>query len=321
MKHVKTHKPPFASVRITRRAYLQVLVLAIALYVFVPQLDEFGHSLQLLPQIRLVWLLAAAGVLTVSFAAAAMVYQLLSTEKLRFFTTFLVQLASSFTNRLLPAGLGAMSLNERYLHRQGHKHSHAMAVITANQLLGFMSLCFLILLLAVFGRLPTGNFVAVHIEAWYIAAAVCAAAVLLTLLKVVSPKIRAAIISFLRENYRSIRFFLSRPGQFLGAFMWAMAITVCYATCLYLALRSCGVMLAYPKVLLVYIGGSAIGAVAPTPGGLGAVEAALVAGLTSFGIDSSQALLVTLAYRLVTFWLPILPGYITFRYLLARQQL
>jgi len=312
---------PFASVRITRRAYLQVLVLAVALYVFVPQLSEFGHSLQLLPQIRLGWLLAAAGVFVLTFAVAAMVYQALSTERLRFGTTYLVQLASAFTNRLLPAGLGAMSLNERYLHRQGHKHSHATAIIAANQALGFASLCTLVVLLAVFGRLPTSNFVAFHLEVWYVAAAICAVAAGWSLLKVFSPRIRQTLVNFLRDNYRSLRFFLSRPWQFISAFAWALAITVSYAICLYLVLRSCGVALAFPKVLLVYIGGSAISAVAPTPGGLGAVEAALVAGLTSFGVESSQALLVTLTYRLVTFWLPIIPGYLTFRYLLAQRQL
>jgi uncharacterized protein (TIRG00374 family) len=289
--------------------------------VFVPQLDEFGHGLQLLPRVSLVWLVSAAGMLTLTFAPAAMVYLTLSTEPLRFGRTYLVQLASAFTNRLLPAGLGAMSLNERYLHRQGHKHSHATAIIAANQALGFGSLCLLILVLAVVGRLPTGNFVALHIEAWYIAAAICLAAAGMTLLKVFSSRIRGVVWDFLRSNYRSIRFFASRPRQLVGAFGWAAAITLSYAICLFMVLRSCGIDLEFPKVLLIYIGGSAIGAIAPTPGGLGAVEAALVAGLTSFGVDSSQALLATLTYRLITFWLPIIPGYLTFRHLVAHRQL
>ena len=46
----------------------------------------------------------------------------------------------------------------------------------------------------------------------------------------------------------------------------------------------------------------------PTPGGLGAIEAALVAGLTGVGMDPAIAVAAVLSYRLATYWLPILPG-------------
>ena len=47
-------------------------------------------------------------------------------------------------------------------------------------------------------------------------------------------------------------------------------------------------------------------------GGLGAMEAALVAGLTGFGVDSGIAVAAVLSYRLVTYLLPILPGWLSF---------
>jgi glycosyltransferase 2 family protein len=72
-------------------------------------------------------------------------------------------------------------------------------------------------------------------------------------------------------------------------------------------------------VAVVYLGGSALAAAAPTPGGLGAMEAALVAGLTAFGLASGPAIIGVLAFRLVTFWLPILPGWLAFRSLRRTQ--
>ena len=57
---------------------------------------------------------------------------------------------------------------------------------------------------------------------------------------------------------------------------------------------------------------SLIAAAAPTPGGLGALEAALVAGFTGVGMESGVAVAAVLSYRLVTYWLPILPGWISF---------
>ncbi len=61
---------------------------------------------------------------------------------------------------------------------------------------------------------------------------------------------------------------------------------------------------------MVYLAGATIGQAAPTPGGLGAVEAALAAGLTAAGLDAGTAVSAVLLYRLITFWLPTVPGYL-----------
>ena len=63
-------------------------------------------------------------------------------------------------------------------------------------------------------------------------------------------------------------------------------------------------------VLVVYLVAATIAAIAPTPGGLGAMEAALVAGLTRLAIPGGQAVAATLAFRLATFWLPLAVGFI-----------
>ena len=52
-----------------------------------------------------------------------------------------------------------------------------------------------------------------------------------------------------------------------------------------------------------------VSSVAPTPGGIGAVEAALIAGLTTVGVQSEVAVPAVFMFRIVTFWLPILPGW------------
>ncbi|MCU1617015.1 MAG: serine/threonine protein kinase, partial [Frankiales bacterium] len=50
-------------------------------------------------------------------------------------------------------------------------------------------------------------------------------------------------------------------------------------------------------------------------GGLGAVEGALVAGLTAIGIPTPTAIAATLVARVLTFWLPVVPGIVAFRLL------
>ena len=60
---------------------------------------------------------------------------------------------------------------------------------------------------------------------------------------------------------------------------------------------------------------SFIAAASPTPGGLGAIEAATIAGLTGIGISSGPAVSAVLVYRLATYWLPVLPGWYSWRVL------
>jgi uncharacterized protein (TIRG00374 family) len=61
-------------------------------------------------------------------------------------------------------------------------------------------------------------------------------------------------------------------------------------------------------VLLAYVAAVVLGMIPITPGGLGFVEAGLAGMLVLAGVPASQATLATLAYRLVSYWLPILAG-------------
>ena len=71
-------------------------------------------------------------------------------------------------------------------------------------------------------------------------------------------------------------------------------------------------------ISFVYLAGSTLGQAAPTPGGLGVVEAAIAAGLTAAGLNPAVAVSATLLFRLVTFWLPTVPGWFAFRNLTAK---
>jgi uncharacterized protein (TIRG00374 family) len=68
-------------------------------------------------------------------------------------------------------------------------------------------------------------------------------------------------------------------------------------------------------VITVFVVGQTLGHVAPIPGGLGPTEALMVAGLTALGVAPTVAVASVLANRLLTYWLPVLPGIAMFRYL------
>jgi uncharacterized protein (TIRG00374 family) len=91
--------------------------------------------------------------------------------------------------------------------------------------------------------------------------------------------------------------------------------------CLLAALRATG---ASPRPSLVLLAYSAAGIVALfplTPGGLGIVEASLSGLLILAGVQPAYAFLATLAYRIASYWLPLLagpPAYLLFRHRYGR---
>ncbi|MGI4895922.1 MAG: lysylphosphatidylglycerol synthase domain-containing protein, partial [Janthinobacterium lividum] len=58
-------------------------------------------------------------------------------------------------------------------------------------------------------------------------------------------------------------------------------------------------------LVLVVVGSSAVTAAVPIPGGIGASEASLVAGLVAAGVEPSAALSAALLHRFLTFWVRV----------------
>ena len=83
-------------------------------------------------------------------------------------------------------------------------------------------------------------------------------------------------------------------------------------TALLIALAAVGAEPRASVVLLAYVVAAFLGMIPITPGGLGFVEAGLVGTLGLAGIGTDQALLATLVYRLVSYWLPMPAGAIAY---------
>ncbi|NUS50394.1 MAG: flippase-like domain-containing protein, partial [Nocardioidaceae bacterium] len=62
------------------------------------------------------------------------------------------------------------------------------------------------------------------------------------------------------------------------------------------------------EVLLAYVVAMALAMVPVTPGGLGFVETGLTGALVLAGVGANGAVVATLLYRLMSFWLPIPVG-------------
>lgn len=104
---------------------------------------------------------------------------------------------------------------------------------------------------------------------------------------------------------------------FGGAFVMIMSSI----SALWFSLEAFGGGFPYVGVALVFLAGQALRQAAPTPGGIGATEAAMIAAMTALGLDTSGAVPTVFLYRIATFWLPIVPGVFALRKLEADDAL
>jgi uncharacterized protein (TIRG00374 family) len=91
--------------------------------------------------------------------------------------------------------------------------------------------------------------------------------------------------------------------------------------CLLAALRATGADPRPSLVLLAYAAAGIIALFPLSPGGLGIVEASLSGLLILAGVHPAYAVLATLAYRIASYWLPLLagpPAYLMFRHRYGR---
>lgn len=297
---------PQPHLRPGRRQLLILLLAAVGLYVIIPQLGSFRNSLSALSDANWNYIVLAVLFTALSYVAAAGNYCLLAWQRLSYVRTLLVQIAGMFVNRLLPAGIGGIGVNYLYLHKSGHSGTRAASVVAANNLLGIIgNLSLVIVLLALFhnqlpdlklwpfsGTRPVLLIVLVIIAAWII------------LYRIYGQRLVQKFKEFLHQvlDYRQ------RPGRTLLALACSIGLTIANVLSFWYCAQAVHINLSFVTILLVFNLGVLLGTATPTPGGLGGVEAGLVAGLVLYHIDGATALAAALTYRLISYWLPLLVG-------------
>jgi undecaprenyl-diphosphatase len=299
--------------RVAIRNLVLLVAGAVALYLLLGQVGHAKQTIAVLHTPDWAWIGALVVAMTLTYLAAAVALIGSTETRLSVGRTFSAQFAAAFTNRLAPAGLGGMATNVRYLERSGSERPSAVAAVTVNSLAGFI-----VHALALIALVPSvGPFRSVDVDPprhWpflLVGLAVSSIAGIIVLVRFMPTSIGAKI----RSAVRSLGVVLTSPRRALALFGGSTAITTAYAFALFAALHAFGAHASLPRVIAVYLGASAIAAVSPTPGGLGALDAGLVAGLTHVGVPASIAVAGVLTYRLVTYWFPVVPGVVAFRWL------
>ncbi|MEU4093835.1 lysylphosphatidylglycerol synthase domain-containing protein [Streptomyces sp. NPDC026673] len=307
--------------RVRPRTLISIIAGAFAAYYLLSQISSIDPA-TLLAEANWAWVVVAVLASALSYIAAAMALSGFVPEKLSFVRTTLAQIAGSFVKLVAPAAIGGVALNTRYLQKSGVRPGLAVASVGASQLVGLGSH---ISLLLVFGYITGTEKTPSLSPSRTVMAGLLTAGVLFLVVTAVPP-LRRFVSSRVRALFAGVvpRMLdvLQQPVKVTTGIGGTLLLTLAFVLCLDASIRTFHGEVNFAAIAVVFLAGNALGSAAPTPGGLGAVEGALIAGLTTIGhLDSATATSAVLLFRVLTFWLPVLPGWLAFTQLTRRQAL
>ncbi|MFI9252136.1 YbhN family protein [Streptomyces sp. NPDC053069] len=261
------------------------------------------------------WLLAGAAAAAGTWAASALAQQGAVVRRLPGRRLVAAQFAASAANHLLPAGLGAAAVNLRFLMRCGLPAGRSASALAVKATAGATVR---LVLIAVLGPACPGLLRLPRLTPTALAVTVGGLALLAAL--PASPwwgRCRRALSAVLTD----IRTLHANPLR--AAALWGGSAAFAALHCLVLIAVTRAVALSLPplQVALLYLAASSAAALLPTPGGLGSLDAALALALTVSGAPTVAAASAVLGYRLLTVWVPLLPGLFVLGVLVRRKAL
>jgi len=275
-------------------------------HLLLPQVGELGDALHTLRTGRWRYLgLAGAGAVA-TYAAGAWMVDASTKLRLSYLRTVLAQVAASFMAIVTPAGLGWVAVNDTYLQKSGADQSTAHTATTLTLAITFFShIALLALLLPV---LPNLSLPTITLPSTVVVVEISMLVLVVIGILFWIPASRRRILGELAGMVRALPSVLGDPGR--SAFMVLAAISgnIAFGVALIGSVAAYGSLPPPLAVLTAYMFAATVAAVSPTPGGLGAMEAALVAALVRIGVSPGSAVAAALTFRLVTFWLPLPAG-------------
>jgi uncharacterized membrane protein YbhN (UPF0104 family) len=293
-----------------RRLIISIVVIGLLVIVLLPQTDTLWRSLDTLSQASARPVLLAILLTIMTYILSGEVYYLLLKHPIALRQVMLVQVATALTSRVVPIGIGTMGLNAIFLRKRQHSLSEALAVVATNNGLGMLGHFCLLSLVALTAPLPSGYDLT---PSWSTVYWVLLGIGIVVLVFTASERLRRRSLTAIADLVRAITSYRHQPRQLIIALITSITLSCVYALALVACAQALGVDLPVSKIFLVYTFSLLTGVATPTPGGLVGVEAGLVAGFVAYGVAADTALAIALLYRLITYWLPLIPGFIAFR--------
>ena len=309
--------------RLKPKTLVTIIAGAFAAYLLLGQLAK-NNPITALAHANWTWMLLALVASVLSYVGAAMSLAGFVPEQLPFWRTLWAQVAGSFVKLVAPAAVGGVALNARFLQRAGVRSGQAVASVGASQLVG---LVMHILLLLGFG-LVAGSTTdkGSDIPSSRTVIAVLLVAAVLVLVGAAIPPLRHWLTAQVKSLFIGViprMLDLARsPSKLATGFGGVILVSLAFVACLDASIRAFGGSVGFATIAVIYLTGNAAGSAVPVPGGIGTIDAALITLLSTLGgLPGTVAAPAVIVFRLMTFWLPVFPGWVAFSYLQRKQAL
>ncbi|MGE4363101.1 MAG: YbhN family protein, partial [Mycolicibacterium sp.] len=228
-----------------------------------------------------------------------------------------------FAATTTPAGVGGLALSTRFLQKGGLGALRATTAVALQQSVQVIThITLLIFFSAAVGvSADLSRFVPSATVLYLIAGAALGAVGIFLFV----PKLRRWLATAVRPRVKEVAndlIALAREPRRLAVIVLGCATTTLGgALALWASIEAFGGDASFVTVTIVTMIGGTLASAAPTPGGVGAVEAALIGGLAAFGVPAAVAVPAVLLYRILTCWLPVFLGWPIMRWLTRKDMI
>jgi uncharacterized membrane protein YbhN (UPF0104 family) len=305
--------PPVARLeRFRWRTVASAIALTIIAFLFVGQFSKI-NLLGTLRHTELGWFFVALLGSAITYFAAAANLAAFVPKRLSLIRGFFVQLSSAFVGVAMPPTVGHVAVNSRYLARQNVDGSSIAAAVALSQIVNVVTTVPLLIIFALLTGSGISRFKIVPgVDLLIGVAAIVGIVGIALLVPQTRTRLTQQVWPLVRGVWPRLLFAVSQPLRLVAGVGSNLLLTLGYLIAFIASLHALG---AYPALLpaaIVYLAGNTVGSIAPTPGGLGAIEAVLAAGLTAIGIPAQEAIPAIFIFRVATFWLPIPAGWLSY---------
>jgi uncharacterized membrane protein YbhN (UPF0104 family) len=312
MRQTDTEKiKPESVTRFSRSQLVQLVLLGALVYVAYPFISTVPTFFNALARANWWWAVLGLAISASTYVGAAAALWASADKSVNFWRLSIAQVANTFAATTTPAGVGGLALSTRILQKSGLSTTRATTAVALQQSMQVIMHVLLLIFFSTAAGAGTdlSHFVPKSTMLYLIVgAALGIVGVFLLIPNVrrwlstsVTPKLKEIaidIIEVAREPRRMALIVLGCTGTTLGA-----------ALALWSSVEAFGGHATFVTVTVVTMVGGTLASAAPTPGGVGAVEAALIGGLAAFGVPAAVSVPSVLLYRVLTCWLPVFIGW------------
>jgi uncharacterized membrane protein YbhN (UPF0104 family) len=306
--------------RIRLRTLLTLVASVVAAYLLAGELERASLA-SVLRSADWRWSIAGLALSATTYVGATLSLSGFVAARLGFFRTLLVQVAGSFVTLVTPAAVGGAALNVRYLQRKKVPAPVAAASVGVAQVVAFVLHISMLVVFAAIAGTTSKTSIQPPRWAYFVLAGLVAVALGVFALPAGRRLLRARVSPTLGQVLPRLLEVAQQPRKLAEGIGGTLLLSASYILCLAACVAAFGRSVPFASIAVVYLTGSAIGSVLPTPGGLGGVEAALTAGLTAAGLPGAVAVSSVLLFRLLTFWFPVPVGWVALSYLERKHDL